>query len=75
MLIDDEFSLDFTLKAVRRLRALQRALGEAYTDAVAIEYEGSDKAGSDRIDEALAEIADTIEDCEQAVSEYLRDAA
>jgi hypothetical protein len=32
-------------------------------------------AGSDRIDEALAEIAVTIEDYEQAVREYLKDAA
>ena len=75
MLINDDFSLDFTLEAVRRLRALQRTLGGAYTDAVAVEYEGSDKAVSDRIDEALAEIAGTIEDCELAVREYLRDAA
>ena len=75
MLIDDDSSLDLALKALRRLRALQRALGGAYTDAVALEYEGADRAGADRIDEALAEIADTIEDCEQAVSEYLRDAA
>jgi hypothetical protein len=75
MLIDDEFSFDIALGALRRLRALQRTLGGAYTDSVALEYEGADRAGSDRIDEALAEIADTIEDCEQAVSEYLRDAA
>lgn len=75
MLIDDDYSLDLALKALRRLRALQRVLGGVYSDAVALEYEGADKAGSDGIDEALAEIADTIEECEQAVSEYLRDAA
>ena len=75
MPIDDDFSLGLALQALRRLRALQRALGGAYSDAVALEYEGADRAGSDRIDEAMAEIADTIEDCEQAVSEYLRDAA
>ncbi len=38
MLIEDEFTLEFTLKTLRRLRALQRALGEAYTDAVALGY-------------------------------------
>ncbi|MDP6786823.1 MAG: hypothetical protein QGI13_06805 [Rhodospirillales bacterium] len=75
MLIVDDFSLEFTLKALRRLRALQRVLGGAYSDAIALEYEGSEKAGSDRIDEALAEIVVTIEDCEQAVGEYLREAA
>jgi hypothetical protein len=75
MLIEDGFTLEFTLKTLRRLRALQRALGEAYTDAVALEYDGADMAGSDRIDEALAEIVVTIEEYEQAVREYLKDAA
>ena len=70
MLIDCEFPEDLAIKELTALRAHQLNVQAVHSVAVALEYEGSEDAGADQLDEALARIADTIAELDQALEAY-----